>query len=68
MRTILLLLNLVLLTSCSMTLPKADNIDGVSVVASRSAISEKHIQAVVNINANYASLMPFGFIRELVPS
>lgn len=65
MRTILLLLNLVLVTSCSMTLPKSDTIDGVSFVASGNAISEKNVQAVVNINANYAALMPFGFIREL---
>lgn len=39
--------------------------NGVSFVASGEAISDKHVQPVVNINANYAALMPFGFIKEL---
>ncbi|MCK5401376.1 MAG: glycoside hydrolase [Flavobacteriaceae bacterium] len=40
-------------------------INGLSFVASRDTISEKHVMPVVNINANYASVMPFGFIRDL---
>jgi hypothetical protein len=36
----------------------------VSFVASRDTISEIHIKPVLNINANYAAIMPFGFIRD----
>lgn len=65
MRIILLLPTLVLMASCAMTLPESSKISGVSFVASADAISEKSVQPVVNINANFASLMPFGFIRDL---
>lgn len=44
---------------------KPEKMNGVSFVASRDTIGEQHIKPVVNLNANYASLMPFGFIREL---
>ncbi|MFC4723321.1 glycoside hydrolase [Geojedonia litorea] len=44
---------------------KQDKIDGISFVASRDAINQLHVAPVVNINANYAAIMPFGFIREL---
>lgn len=44
---------------------QSSKINGVSFVASRDAISEKNVQPVVNINANFAALMPFGFISEL---
>lgn len=40
-------------------------INGVSFVGSREAINTYDIQPVVNINANYAAVMPFGYIREL---
>ena len=52
------------LCSCSMTTVKTPKINGVSFVASRDSISIKHIQPVLNINANYAAIMPFGFIRN----
>ncbi|OBX26794.1 hypothetical protein LX77_02314 [Gelidibacter algens] len=52
----------VLQLACSGQSPK---INGVSFVASRNAITEKSVQPVVRINANFAALMPFGFIREL---
>ncbi|HIC31712.1 MAG TPA: glycoside hydrolase, partial [Flavobacteriaceae bacterium] len=48
-----------------MTSPKIEKINGVSFVASRDSISEKHIKPVVNLNANYAAIMPFGFIKNL---
>lgn len=44
---------------------QTSKINGVSFVASRVIISEKNVQPVLNINANFAALMPFGFIREL---
>ena len=52
----------VLQLACSV---KPKKINGVSFVASGDAISERHVQPVVNINANHAALMPFGFIKEL---
>lgn len=40
-------------------------INGLSFVASRDSISEVHVKPVVNVNANYVSLMPFAFTRGL---
>ncbi len=51
--------------SCAMTSPKSEKINGVSFVASRDEINDTHIKPVTNVNANYAAIMPFGFIREL---
>jgi len=44
---------------------KTQKINGVSFVASRDSINQKHIDPVLNLNANYAAVMPFGFIRDL---
>jgi hypothetical protein len=44
---------------------QTEKINGVSFVASRDAINEEHVNPVVNIHSNYASLMPFGFIKDL---
>ncbi|MEM9679853.1 MAG: glycoside hydrolase [Bacteroidota bacterium] len=44
---------------------QSKRINGISYVASPDAIDQSHVQPVVNINANYASVMPFGFIRNL---
>lgn len=54
-----------LLYACAATIPKSKKINGISYVASREAINEEHITPVVNVNANYAAIMPFGFIRDL---
>ena len=54
-----------LLSSCAMTSIDSTKINGVSYVASRDSISKKHVQPILNIHANYASVMPFGFIKEL---
>lgn len=40
-------------------------INGVSFVASREAVTQTHIKPVVSVNANYAAIMPFGFIKNL---
>ena len=50
------------LYSCS---AQEDKINGVSFVASRDVIDQSHIKPVVNVNANYAAVMPFGFIKNL---
>ena len=48
--------------SCS---TQTNKINGVSFVASRDSINENHINPVINIHANYAAIMPFGFIKNL---
>lgn len=40
-------------------------INGVSYVASRDSITNSDIKPLTNIHANYASVMPFGFIRDI---
>jgi len=42
---------------------KTQKIKGVSFVASRDTISNKHIIPVKTINANWSSIMPFGIMR-----
>ncbi|WOD44446.1 glycoside hydrolase family 113 [Hwangdonia lutea] len=42
-----------------------EKINGVSFVASRESIDKTHVKPVINVNANYAAIMPFGFIRNL---
>ncbi|RFN58877.1 glycoside hydrolase family 113 [Marixanthomonas ophiurae] len=40
-------------------------INGISFVASRDSVSLKHTAPLLMINANYAAVMPFGFIESL---
>lgn len=54
-----------LLASCSATVEKLEKINGISFVASRVAVDDAHIAPLLKLNANYAAVMPFGFIREL---
>lgn len=44
---------------------QTEKINGVSFVSSREPIDENHVNPVVHVNANYAAIMPFGFIRDL---
>ncbi|WP_299553940.1 glycoside hydrolase TIM-barrel-like domain-containing protein [Seonamhaeicola sp.] len=44
---------------------QVEKINGVSFVASKEAIDQNHVTPVVRVNANYASVMPFGFVRDL---
>ena len=53
-----------ILSSCS---AQVEKMNGVSFVASRDVIDESHIDPVVKVNANYAAIMPFGFIKEFIP-
>ena len=39
--------------------------NGVSFVGSRQAVNAEHVQPVVDAAANYAAVMPFGFVRNL---
>ena len=43
----------------------AQKINGVSFVSSRDKATQAHVDPVVAVNANYAAVMPFGFIRSL---
>ncbi len=43
----------------------APKINGVSLVASKDSLSQQSIQTVAAVNANYASVMPFGFLKSL---
>ncbi|GMN09929.1 hypothetical protein MTsPCn9_19720 [Croceitalea sp. MTPC9] len=42
-----------------------EKINGVSYVGSRDKISQTNVDPVVRVNANYAAIMPFGFVRNL---
>lgn len=42
-----------------------DKINGISFVASRDKATQEHVVPVQNLGANYAAVMPFGFIRSL---
>ena len=61
------LFGLVLLSifGCSMKPVDSQKINGVSFVASRIPIDSSHTNPVVSIHANYAAIMPFGFIQDL---
>lgn len=65
---ILGILSLICIWSCESQpkdTKKSAKINGVSLVASRDAIDSSHITPITNVNANYVSVMPFGFIRSL---
>jgi len=49
-------------TSCAQ---QNKSINGISFVASGNAVTQENINPVININANYAAVMPFGFLRTL---
>lgn len=50
------------LNSCAQ---KESKINGVSFVASRDTLYQKHIDPILDLKSNNASIMPFGFIRDL---
>ena len=60
---------LVLLLVCSIQFSCSGQgnkkINGVSFVASREAVVQEQVEAIMQINANSAAIMPFGFIREV---
>lgn len=60
--SVLLLIFSSLFSSCAQPEPR---INGVSFVASRLEVEQTHIEPLVSVNANYAAVMPFGFIRSL---
>ena len=63
MRKTGLLLLCLIQFSCSSQ--KAAKINGVSFVASRNKVIQKHVDEVLKVHANHAAVMPFGFIRDV---
>lgn len=65
MRNIIYLLFCFVFINCSVAPHKPLKINGISFVAARDAVDTTHVSPVVNVGANYAAIMPFGFIRNL---
>ncbi|RRO25283.1 glycoside hydrolase family 113 [Flavobacteriaceae bacterium 14752] len=61
----LLLATLFFFSHCSPQKPNKPKINGLSFVASRDTIQQKHIEPVIDIHANWVSIMPFAFMRKL---
>lgn len=60
-----------LLLICQVSFAQKKNsgkINGVSFVSNRSAVNSTHISPVLNVRANYAAVMPFGFISSEDPT
>lgn len=51
------------LVSCSSA--KFHKVNGVSFVSSGEEASQQHIDPVLNVQANYAAIMPFGFTSDI---
>ena len=51
--------------SQSQSQTQTEKINGVSFVASRDAVNDSHIEPIIKLGANYAAIMPFGFIKDL---
>lgn len=66
MKVLRLLFLCLLQFSCNSQI--AEKINGISFVASRDKVTQAHINPVLNVKANYAAVMPFGFIRNLTAS
>ncbi len=62
MNKVFLLLFIIIFSSCASQEPK---INGISFVGSPREINSTAIDPVVKVNANWAAVMPFGFVRNL---
>ncbi len=62
MKALKILLFLVLFQSCE---GQRQKINGLSLVSSRESINQIHIKPIINVNANYVAIIPFGFIKNL---
>ena len=65
MRIFKYLIFYILLITLSACNGQEEKINGVSFVAAGEAADQSHVNPVVKINANYAAVMPFGFIKNL---
>ncbi len=62
MKHLFILLFILICSSCS---GQRSKINGISFVGSPKEINESHIDPLVNVNANWAAVMPFGFVKNL---
>ena len=63
MRTLGFFLLCFLQLSCASQITK--KINGVSFVASREKVVQEHVDQLLQVHANHAAVMPFGFIRDI---
>ena len=56
---------LVFLFSIGCANPQNSKMNGVSFVAAPDKATQEHVAPVLDLQANYAAIMPFGFMREL---
>lgn len=61
-RNVLLYVLMIVTSGCAQDQPR---INGVSFVAARDQVDQSHVTPVKQLGANYAAVMPFGFIRSL---
>lgn len=62
---IILLLSPVILNKCEPQPNISKKINALSFVASNDTINQTHIEPVLSMNANWVSVMPFGFMKTL---
>ena len=62
---IILLYSLGILTQCKPQSEIVNKINGLSFVASRDTIQQSHVEPVLKMHANWVSIMPFGFMKNI---
>jgi len=62
---IILFFQLGILAQCQPHFDSKPKINGLSFVASKDTIKQKHIKPLLKVNANWVSIMPFAFMRRL---
>lgn len=60
-----LMLFYILIFLSFLSFSQSEKINGIGFVSSQDSISEKHIAPLINVNANYVAINPFGFVRGL---
>jgi hypothetical protein len=58
------LLAATLVLGCAAQQAPVDRVNGVSFVASPEPATQAHVNSMLAVNADFAAVMPFGFIRE----
>lgn len=58
---LLILFLVLIIQSC---LSQSEKINGLSYVSHREPINDTHIKPIININANYTAIIPYGMIRD----
>jgi hypothetical protein len=48
------------------TFSQTQKINGIGFVSSEKAITEKNVDPIINVNANYVAINPFGFVKSLI--